>query len=171
MQARLAVFHDCFRVASALIEELGYALYQEGFSMVQRPVCHPWFLGSAADTEPHIVIVGGDQTEVPRSVPSSRAEVMVPWVLQYVSHTHVLQRTVRMLKWGKIPTCPSQAEVPRPGPSSRAEVMVPWVLQYVSHTHVLQRTVRMLKWGKIPTCPSQAEVPRPVPSSRAYHQR
>ena len=39
MQERLAVSHDCFRVVPTLIEAHGYALYQEGFGVVQRPVC------------------------------------------------------------------------------------------------------------------------------------
>ena len=38
MQERLAVSHDCFRVVPTLIEALGYALFQEGFGVVQRPV-------------------------------------------------------------------------------------------------------------------------------------
>jgi hypothetical protein len=39
MQQRLAVSHDYFRVIPTLIEALGYALFQEGFGVVQRLVC------------------------------------------------------------------------------------------------------------------------------------
>ena len=38
MQECLAVSHDCFRVVPTLIEALGYALFQEGFGVVPRPI-------------------------------------------------------------------------------------------------------------------------------------
>jgi hypothetical protein len=38
MQECLAASHDCFRVVPTLIEAPGYALFQEGFGAVQRPV-------------------------------------------------------------------------------------------------------------------------------------
>ena len=89
MQERLAVFHDCFQVVPTLIEAPGYALFQEGFGVVLRPVC-VWSTSALSKT----VKSGGASRAafVVWNWPLRNSSFCHPRFLESAGNTHPLQR-------------------------------------------------------------------------------